>query len=1169
MSGDSSPIKDRQIGDYLIKGESIGTGGFAKVFVGMHIPTKERVAIKIIDKEELFSEEINKKRLLLEISILKKVRHKNIIKLYEIMETPETLYLVMEYCNTGELFDYIVSKDKLREKTACKFFQEIIDALSYLHSQCIIHRDIKPENILLSKINRNINCKLIDFGISRTYEKDKLVNTPCGTASYAPPEMHNGVPYNPILTDVWSAGVLLFSMVCGYLPFSEEDDYENIRNILKGNYEIPEDELSPELVDLIKHLLDINPNTRYNLEQIKQHPWYNIIPPNSRPGIIIGYHRIPIDQKIIKQCETYGYNAEEVIESVKKNKYNKNSAIYYILLKKMEMKEIESISDLYSEKYLEYINDKNNILTEEEINKFKEEMEENEKKDDKLRDLNDEFENVKDDNLEKISSDKSLEDIKNKDLSSDKSLEDIKNKDLYSENEEKKDKKESLFFSDDEQNDENKINNDNDNSNNEDDNNNNDNEIEEISSKKSGLSKNESNKEINTSFLEIENKNELNFKDDSLIDIDNEINNANKNEENNKDIEVEKNIEIKNDIIGENEDIYENIKENNDEEKIEEKEEKRNDKKKNNLFKSCRITKNKSNKNFKNDNSSNKLNRYHSFDLEYKINEMLNLQETPIEKNDELNVSFTIRLTDTIKENILKMKNPKKKDNMTNLKILKAIDELKNEKVKNIQKKHSKKVKFAQKDNFLSKGNKKEHTIIKNRNASVHLDKNKNNKLEDKITQNKNMHSSIRKTNKEQKYLKYKNNLKAENKMNKNNNINVINLNDNKKPNNMRISKKIEPKEKENIKNNQIKENNNLKNKIPKPNNINKKVENKSKYAYSKSKTETNNNITKRKNKSRNNNNRYTINIKSRNDKAEQNNKNYNTNTINMNSRNNRRIKDNNNKKLNNTFIIHKNKNNEDENRRPLKAIEDYILKNNKKENKKPHNNNNSINKYNTYNRNTTNTSMNKSINKTNLIELRKNKTKNNEINNPLKNRIDNLKMKKNERRKINNSTEFRIKFGNTLINKKTLDLSFDKTGKLKNKLTVPNTERKNRKEKIKIDKNNKYKGPLDTKNLIISDSIEYIQDKIINSLKLNKIKYWKLNSLKYSCCAKNMDKFFIEICFVSELDKYMDSIRKNISYENMNDNKQCLFYIKIMLSKDNNGIPNGKLLEKVINDLK
>ena len=131
MSSDSSPIKDRQVGDYLIQGDPIGTGGFAKVFVGLHIPTKERVAIKIIDKEELFSEEVNKKRLLLEISILKKVRHKNIIKLYEIMETPETIYLVMEYCNNGELFDYIVSKDKLSEKQACQFYQEVIDALSY------------------------------------------------------------------------------------------------------------------------------------------------------------------------------------------------------------------------------------------------------------------------------------------------------------------------------------------------------------------------------------------------------------------------------------------------------------------------------------------------------------------------------------------------------------------------------------------------------------------------------------------------------------------------------------------------------------------------------------------------------------------------------------------------------------------------------------------------------------------------------------------------------------------------------------------------------------------------------------------------------------------------------------------------------------------------------
>ena len=93
----------------------------------------------------------------------------------------------------------------------------------------IVHRDIKPENILLNKINKNIDCKIIDFGISRSFESNELIKTPCGTASYAPPEMHNGELYNPILSDIWSSGVLLFAMVCGYLPFDEDDEFQNIK----------------------------------------------------------------------------------------------------------------------------------------------------------------------------------------------------------------------------------------------------------------------------------------------------------------------------------------------------------------------------------------------------------------------------------------------------------------------------------------------------------------------------------------------------------------------------------------------------------------------------------------------------------------------------------------------------------------------------------------------------------------------------------------------------------------------------------------------------------------------------------------------------------------------------------------------------------------------------
>ena len=360
-SEDEDSPKEKQIGDYLIN-EELGSGGFGKVVSGTHIPTGEKVAIKIMDKEQIMSDELNKERVLNEISILKIVRHNNIVKLYEVMETPQKIYLVMEYCDSGDMFDYIVAKQHLSERQACVFFQELIDALSYLHSQNIVHRDVKPENILLQTFGKSLTCKLIDFGISRTYTLDKLISTPCGTASYAPPEMHKGEEYYGLLSDVWSAGVLLYAMVCGYLPFCEEDEDTNIDNIIKGNYEIPE-EASPDLKDLIKHIMDIDPLTRYDIDQIKKHPWYNLVtPPKCYPGLIIGYHKIPIDERILKVCEAYGFNKDEVEKSVKENKYDNKSSIYYIILSKMKREGYDSISDLFSQEYLNYINDKDNLI---------------------------------------------------------------------------------------------------------------------------------------------------------------------------------------------------------------------------------------------------------------------------------------------------------------------------------------------------------------------------------------------------------------------------------------------------------------------------------------------------------------------------------------------------------------------------------------------------------------------------------------------------------------------------------------------------------------------------------------------------------------------------------------------------------------------------------------
>ena len=432
--------KEKQVGDYLLN-EEIGSGGFAKVVLGTHIPTGEKVAIKIMDKEQILSDDLNKERVLSEIAILKIVRHNNIIKLYEVMETPQKIFLVMEYCDGGELFDYIVSKQHLSEKQACLFFQELIDALTYLHSQNIVHRDVKPENILLENFGKSMTCKLIDFGISRTYTLDKLIGTPCGTASYAPPEMHRGEEYYGLLSDVWSAGVLLYAMAFGYLPFCEEDEDTNIDNIIKGNYEIPE-EASPQLADFLKHILDIDPLTRYDLDQIKKHPWYNLVSPvKSLPGIIIGYHKIPIDDRILNVCEAYGFDKESVRISVAENKYDNKSAIYYIILSKMKREGYDSISDLFSEDYLEYIKNPDNIIKKEEKDEDKKEEKDEEKEEDKKVEK-EEDKKVEKDEDKKEEKDEDKKEEKDEDKKEEKDEEKVEDNKVEKNEEKEEDKKE-------------------------------------------------------------------------------------------------------------------------------------------------------------------------------------------------------------------------------------------------------------------------------------------------------------------------------------------------------------------------------------------------------------------------------------------------------------------------------------------------------------------------------------------------------------------------------------------------------------------------------------------------------------------------------------------------------------------------------------------------------
>lgn len=177
------------------------------------------MAIKILEKNRI-TDQADVERVIREIKILKAIKHPNVIKLYEIIETKSNIYLIMEFASGGELFDYIVKKDRLSERESFKFYSQIIAGIEFLHSRHIAHRDIKPENLLLDS---NKNLKIVDFGLSNTYKPGELLQTACGSPCYAAPEMIGGKSYNGIEVDIWSSGVTLYAMLCGYLPFEDQD----------------------------------------------------------------------------------------------------------------------------------------------------------------------------------------------------------------------------------------------------------------------------------------------------------------------------------------------------------------------------------------------------------------------------------------------------------------------------------------------------------------------------------------------------------------------------------------------------------------------------------------------------------------------------------------------------------------------------------------------------------------------------------------------------------------------------------------------------------------------------------------------------------------------------------------------------------------------------------
>ncbi|XP_072220964.1 MAP/microtubule affinity-regulating kinase 3a isoform X8 [Leuresthes tenuis] len=337
-SRSSDEAQQPHVGNYRLL-KTIGKGNFAKVKLARHIPTGREVAIKIIDKTQLNPNSLQK--LFREVRIMKILNHPNIVKLFEVIETERTLYLVMEYASGGEVFDYLVAHGRMKEKEARAKFRQIVSAVQYCHQKHIVHRDLKAENLLL---DADMNIKIADFGFSNEFTMGNKLDTFCGSPPYAAPELFQGKKYDGPEVDVWSLGVILYTLVSGSLPFDGQNLKELRERVLRGKYRIPF-YMSTDCENLLKRFLVLNPAKRGTLEQIMKDRWINAgfeedeLKPYTEPELDI------TDQKRIDVMVGMGYNLDDIQDSLAKMKYDEITATYLLLGRKAsELEPSESAS---------------------------------------------------------------------------------------------------------------------------------------------------------------------------------------------------------------------------------------------------------------------------------------------------------------------------------------------------------------------------------------------------------------------------------------------------------------------------------------------------------------------------------------------------------------------------------------------------------------------------------------------------------------------------------------------------------------------------------------------------------------------------------------------------------------------------------------------------------
>lgn len=322
--------------DMYMVGKVVGVGSYGKVRAAWHRLTGSKIAIKTYDKSK-FKDPEHWKRVQSEIKIMEQLSHARIARLFDAVETPKRMHLIMECLEGGNLCSYVKSKKRLSEEESKRIFFQLVQSIEYLHSYSVIHRDVKLENVLF---NDDKDVKLIDFGFSTVCQKGKRLRVFCGTPSYMAPEIVRRSEYEGKPVDMWSLGILLYAILCGYFPFRAKNYPDLYRRIARGVFDIPE-ELSSNAKDLIRQLLTMDPIQRITAPATMKHPWLQTQNANvpdmaklrlENPILISEKASDDVDEAVIRELEEFGINRDELTKQILSKTHSSMATLYYLLL---------------------------------------------------------------------------------------------------------------------------------------------------------------------------------------------------------------------------------------------------------------------------------------------------------------------------------------------------------------------------------------------------------------------------------------------------------------------------------------------------------------------------------------------------------------------------------------------------------------------------------------------------------------------------------------------------------------------------------------------------------------------------------------------------------------------------------------------------------------------